>query len=72
MGAILTIQLSAFSNKKVLPNAENIAVLMPKLKELSGIEFLPNVVNSQKIDIKTGTIENVTVFLILILIIRKG
>ena len=51
MGAILTIQLSAFSNKKVLPNAENIAVLMPKLKELSGIEFLPNVVNSQKIDI---------------------
>ena len=37
MGAILTIQLSAFSNKKVLPNAENIAVLMPKLKELSGI-----------------------------------
>ena len=60
MGAILTIQLSAFSNKKVLPNAENIAVLMPKLKELSGIEFLPNVVNSQTIYNKTGTIENVS------------
>lgn len=59
MGAILTIQLSSFSNKKVLPNTENIAVLMPKLKELSGIEFLPNIVSSQKIDVKTGAIENV-------------
>lgn len=59
MGAVLTIQLSVFSNKRILPSTENIAILMPKLKELSGIEFLPNVVNSQKIDITTGAIENV-------------
>ena len=59
MGAILTIQLSAFGNKRILPSTENIAILMPKLKELSGIEFLPYIVNSQKIDITTGAIENV-------------
>ena len=40
MGAILTIQLSAFSNKKVLPNAENIAVLMPMTTVGSGTRKL--------------------------------
>ena len=58
MGATLSIQVSAFSNKKIVPNAENIAVIMPKLKNLSGIEFLPNIINTQKIDIATGKIDN--------------
>lgn len=58
MSAILSIQLSAFGNKKITPNAENISRLMPKLKEFSEIEFLPNIINTQKIDIETGSIEN--------------
>ena len=60
MGSVLKIQLSAFSNKRIVPSANNIAIIMPKLKEISGIEFLPSVVNSQKIDISTGMIENVS------------
>ncbi|MCM1145000.1 MAG: hypothetical protein NC407_09855 [Lachnoclostridium sp.] len=59
MSAILSIQLSAFGNKKILPNTENISVLMPKLKEFSGIELLPNIIDTPNIDIETGSIKNV-------------
>ncbi len=59
MGMILSMQLSAFSNKRIVPSTDNIAILMPKLKELSGDDLLPSILNTQKIDISTGNIENV-------------
>lgn len=59
MGAILSIQLSAFSNKRIIPSTDNIAKLMSKLKEMSGVDLLPSILNTQKIDISTGNLENV-------------
>ncbi|WP_406043180.1 hypothetical protein [Succinimonas sp.] len=60
MGAIIKIQLSAFSNKKVLPSADNIAKIMLSLKEKFGIELLPSILNTQKIDVSTGMIKTVS------------
>ena len=59
MGAILSMQLSAFSNKRIVPSTDNIAILMPKLKEISGADLLPSILNTQKIDISSGNVENV-------------
>ena len=57
MGAILSIQLSAFSNKKIIPSTENITFMMNDLKRITGVDYLPSIINTQKVDIPTGNIE---------------
>lgn len=59
MGAVLSIQLSVFSNRKITPSTGIIAIMMPKLKELTGLDYLPSIINTQKIDISTGNMENI-------------
>lgn len=59
MGIILSIQLSAFSNRKITPSVENTAVIMSDLKELSGIRFLPHIINTHNINILAETVETI-------------
>lgn len=54
MGIILQLQLSAFCNTYIEPTQENITTLMAKIKEVSDIDFLPNIVTLQNINIQHG------------------
>lgn len=61
MGIVLNIQLSAFVNRRIEPNASNISNLMDKLNQLKIKEFLPNITSGQTIDLikmKVDTIYN--------------
>lgn len=63
MGIILNIQLTAFINYRIEPNANNISNLMNKLNSLKIKEFLPNITTGQTIDLikgKINTISNLT------------
>lgn len=57
MGAVVNIQLSAFCNNRIEPNAKNIALLMEKINSLNIKEYLPNIATSQSIDLVKGNIE---------------
>ena len=56
MGIILNIQLSAFINHRIEPNANNISNLMNELNLLKLKEFLPNITTGQTIDLVKGRV----------------
>ncbi len=56
MGLILNVQLSVFCNYRIEPNAQNITNLMKKINELGQMEFLPNIISEQNIDLATGKV----------------
>lgn len=57
MGIVLNLQLSAFINHRIEPNASNISNLMNKINALGVKEFLPNVTMGQTIDIVKGKVD---------------
>lgn len=60
MGIILNIQLSAFINHRIEPNANNISNLMNELNLLKLKEFLPNITTGQTIDLVKGRIDTIS------------
>ena len=57
MGLILNIQLSAFCDCRIEPSAENISNLMNEINKLGKIEFLPNIISTQNVDLASGKID---------------
>ena len=60
MGEILYIQLSVFSNKRIIPTSDNISLMMKDLKKITDVDYLPSIIDTQKVDIPTGKIETVS------------
>ena len=59
MAKIIRIQISVFVDKKIEVSSENIAKIMGQLKQNLGLDFLPSVLNAQRINALTGNIENI-------------
>lgn len=60
MSLIVNVQLSAFCNFRIEPNAENITSLMEKINMLNIKEFLPNITSGQNIDLIKGIMQPVS------------
>jgi len=50
MSNIINFQLSVFCNKRIEPTSEKITDLMKEIKSISQMDFLPNIINGQIID----------------------
>lgn len=57
---IINLQVSIFCNKHIEPTPEKITTLMGKINLMSKLNFLPNIVNGQNIDILTKRVTNIS------------
>ena len=53
-------QLSAFGSFSAPPTPENIITLMQEFKKTTGIDFLPNIINSQQVEIPANRITTIS------------
>ena len=60
MGFVLNIQLSAFTNHRIEPNASNISKLMNEINNLKIKEFLPNITTGQTFDLVKRRVDTVS------------
>ena len=60
MATVLNYQLSIFGKYSVEPSVEIITALMPMLKEKSGKDFLPYIINSNQIAFPSNRISNIS------------
>lgn len=60
MSLILNVQLSAFSNYRIEPTANNVTFLMESINKLGIKEFLPNITTGQNIDLIKGKLETIS------------
>lgn len=51
---VTSIMISAFVNKNIVLDSETVSYYMTEIKRITGIDYLPNIVNTPEIDIATG------------------
>lgn len=60
MANVINYQLSMFGKYNIIPSPDIISVLMKEINAVTKEIFLPNIINSQQIEIPTNKIVNVT------------